>query len=122
MEGVRVGDLNFTVKQVAVKRAVEWMVHTAHSVLALPLEQLILNAFEKAPSRERGERDRQPKEDRGEEWKEKNSQSTWISETEVKGRSDISNSSEFMHRQRSVSVSRQVNVSDTDKLNTADYT
>lgn len=72
MQGVREGDLrtwqalNFTAKRVVTKQAVEWMVYrtTGHMVLVLPLEQLILNAFEKAPSREKDERDRQPKEDR----------------------------------------------------------
>lgn len=68
--------LNFT-----VKRVVEWMAQrtTAHAELVLPLEQLILNAFEKAPSRERGETDQRPKEDR-EKRKEKNSQSTQTGE------------------------------------------
>lgn len=61
---VREGDwctwwvLNFTAEMVVTERGLwgwGWMANstTAHTALVLPLEQFILNAFEKAPSRDK---------------------------------------------------------------------
>lgn len=56
MEVVRVVDLKWQARNYTVKT-------TAHTGLVLPLEQLILNAFEKAPSK--GERWERPRAKRG---------------------------------------------------------
>lgn len=89
-------------------------------MLVLPLEQFILNTFEKAPWRDKArERDRQPKKEDREKWTEKKqskAQGQVRRSLQAKDTFQTADGeSEYMHRHRLAPVNKQVNVTDSEE-------